>query len=263
MGRHFAIPIGRRTSMLKRLISTSVLVVLVGAASGASAFTSTSDKRTYFTFNQPVALPGVTLPPGTYMFRLADDTTSRKVIQIANKQGTESFAMLHTIAVTRPDVPREPEIRFMETASGAPVAVRAWWKDGERTGYGFIYSKEELANLNRAAAAAEPAAEARIEPPAAVDTEVDTEPAGEPVALPEEPLSGADVVEGEGPPSEEPALVAQAPANQQAPPASQPRQDPAQAPAREELPRTASPLALLLLTGLASAGIGLRLLKRS
>lgn len=236
--------------MLKRLISTSVLVVLVGAASGANAFTS--DKRTYFTFNQPVALPGVTLPAGTYMFRLADDTTSRKVIQVANKEGTESFAMLHTMPVYRPDVPRDPEIRFMETAAGAPVAVRAWWKDGERTGYGFIYSKEELAALNRAAAAA-PAAEARIEPPA-------PEPAGEPVA--EGPISGPDVVDGDGLPAEEPELVAQAPANQQVPPAPEPRSEVRQD-AREELPRTASPLALLLISGVAATGIGLRLLRKS
>ena len=240
--------------MLKRLISTSVLVVLVGAASGANAFTS--DKRTYFTFNQPVALPGVTLPAGTYMFRLADDTTSRKVIQVANKEGTESFAMLHTMPVYRPDVPRDPEIRFMETASGAPVAVRAWWKDGERTGYGFIYSKEELAALNRSAAAAEPAAEARIEPP----TPVDAEPAGEPVA--EGPLEGPDVIDGDGLPAEEPDLVAQAPANQQVPPAPEPRSEVRQE-TREELPRTASPFALLLISGLATAGIGLRLLRKS
>ncbi len=250
--------------MLKRLISTSVLVVLVGAASGANAFTSTSDKRTYFTFNQPVALPGVTLPAGTYMFRLADDTTSRKVIQIANREGTESFAMLHTMPVYRADVPREPEIRFMETASGAPVAVRAWWKDGDRTGYEFIYSQEELARLNRAAAAAEPEAEARIEP----RIPVDAEPAGEPVA--EGPLSGPDVVDGDGLhvvdgdglPAEEPELVAQAPANQQVPPAPEPRSEVRQE-TREELPRTASPLALLLISGLAATGIGLRLLRKS
>ncbi len=142
--------------MLKRLITTSVLVVLVGAASGASAFTS--DKRTYFTFSQPVALPGVTLPAGTYMFRLADDTTTRKVIQVSNREGTQSFAMLHTMPVYRPDAPRDPEVRFMETASGAPIAVRAWWQQGERTGYGFIYSKEQLAALNRNVASAEPAA---------------------------------------------------------------------------------------------------------
>jgi hypothetical protein len=235
--------------MLKRLISTSVLVVLVGAASGANAFTSTSDKRTYFTFNQPVALPGVTLPAGTYMFRLADDTTSRKVIQVSNKQGTESYAMLHTMPVYRADTSGDPEIRFMETASGAPVAVRAWWKDGERTGYEFIYSKEQLAALNRSAAAAEPRAEARIEPPVALE--------------PERPLSGDDVVDGDGIPPEEPEFVAQAPANQQAPPAAAPRQDEVRQETREELPRTASPLALLLISGLASAGIGLRLLRKS
>ena len=238
--------------MLKRLISTSVLVVLVGAASGANAFTGTADKRTYFTFSQPVALPGVTLPAGTYMFRLADETTTRKVIQVANKEGTQSFAMLHTVPVYRPDAPRDPEIRFMETAAGAPVAVRAWWKEGERTGYGFIYSKEELAALTRAAA---PRAEARIEAEPSADADIDAG-AGEPVAN-EGPLSGPDVVDGAGVPPEAPEQVAQVSPSQQAPP------PPAQEPVRDQLPQTASPLALLLVGGLASATFGLRLLRKS
>ena len=239
--------------MLKRLISTSVLVVLVGAASGANAFTGTADKRTYFTFSQPVALPGVTLPAGTYMFRLADDTTTRKVIQVASKDGRQSFAMLHTVPVYRPDAPREPEIRFMETAAGAPMAVRAWWKDGERTGYGFMYSKEELAALTRAA---EPKAEARIEAPVTEPEAGIAAEAGEPVES-EGPLSGPDVIDGPGVP-EEPEQIAQA---EQAPPPPAP--DVRQEPARQELPRTASPLALLLLGGLASTTVGLRLFRKS
>ena len=235
--------------MLKRLITTSVLVVLVGAASGASAFTS--DKRTYFTFSQPVALPGVTLPAGTYMFRLADDTTTRKVIQVSNKEGTQSFAMLHTMPVYRPDAPRDPEVRFMETASGAPIAVRAWWQQGERTGYGFIYSKEQLAALNRSLASAEPA-------PIAPAADAEAAPAGEPVA--EGPLNGADVVDGPGVPAEEPEFqVAQAQESQVPPASPEPRQEPT----RETLPQTASPLALLLLGGVASASMGLRLLRKS
>ena len=36
------------------------------------------DSRTEFTFNQPVEMPGVTLPPGTYIFRFVDGTTGRK-----------------------------------------------------------------------------------------------------------------------------------------------------------------------------------------
>ena len=182
------------------------------------------------------------------MFRLADDTTSRKVIQVANREGTESFAMLHTMPVYRPDAPRDPEVRFMETATGAPMAVRAWWQQGERTGYGFIYSEEELAALNRTAAT-ESRASARIEEPAEV---------AEPVA--EGPIARPDVVDGDGVPAEEPELVAQAPVQQAPPPEpqSEVRQE-----TREELPQTASPLALLFLGGLASTTLGLRLLRRS
>ena len=107
--------------MLKRLMTASVLVVLVHVmASGANA--STFDKRTYFTFNQPVALPGVTLPAGTYMFRIANTETSRNVIQVSNKQGTESYALLNTVLAQRPDVPKDSEIRFRETPAGVPPA---------------------------------------------------------------------------------------------------------------------------------------------
>jgi hypothetical protein len=147
------------------------------------------------------------------------------------------------------DAPRDPEVRFMETASGAPIAVRAWWAPGETTGYEFIYSKEQLAALNRGATAA------RSEEPAGIDAE----PAGEPVA--EGPVAGPDVVDGDGLPPEEPDLVAQAPVNEQAPPPA-PAQE-VREETRQELPQTASPIALFLLAGLASTGIGLRLLRKS
>ena len=34
------------------------------------------DKRTVFTFNRPISLPGVTLPAGKYLFRLVDTETT-------------------------------------------------------------------------------------------------------------------------------------------------------------------------------------------
>ena len=135
--------------MLKRLFTASVLVVLVHAmASGADAFTF--DKRTYFTFNQSVALPGVTLPAGTYMFRLADPTTTRRVIQVSDKDGTQSYALLLTKPAYRTEAAKDSEIRFLETPAGAPRAIDAWWYVGDNTGYEFIYSKQQLEALNRA-----------------------------------------------------------------------------------------------------------------
>src|SRR5512138_1094968 len=69
-----------------------------------------SDKRTYFTFSRPITLPGVTLPAGKYMFRLADDTTTRKVIQVMNAEGTKPYAMLLTISNERRDPPKDAEV---------------------------------------------------------------------------------------------------------------------------------------------------------
>jgi hypothetical protein len=218
-------------------------------ASGANAFTH--DKRTYFTFSQPVALPGMTLPAGTYMFRIANPDTSRKVIQVANKEGTQSFAMLHTIPAQRPDAPKDSEIRFLETAAGAPPAVATYWYMGERTGYEFLYSKEQLAALNKIA---------QPTPAENADSSADVPPIANPDV-------STDVVEGPGLPDVEEPAAAEAqsaqvqPQEPAAPPA--PASEPAQAPARDELPRTASPLALLLLGGIATAGFGVKLLRKS
>ena len=251
--------------MLKRLFTASVLVVLVHLmASGADAFTS--DKRTYFTFNQSVALPGVTLPAGTYMFRLADPDTSRRVIQVSDKDGRQSYALLLTMPAYRVDAAKDSEIRFLETAAGAPRAINAWWYVGDNTGYQFIYSKQQLADLNRIN---QPA------PVAAAAEESVGLAEGEPVAVP--PIADAnspDVVEGNGVPPEasieESAVAADIEQEevelqaQAQPPAQQPpfENAPPAAQDRNELPRTASPLALILLTGLASGGLGLRLLRK-
>ena len=243
--------------MLKRLASASVLVVLVFAmASGANAITH--DKRTYFTFNQPVALPGMTLPAGTYMFRLANPDTSRNVIQVSNEKGTESFAMLNTVQARRPDAPKDSEIRFIETAAGAPPAVGTWWYMGERTGYELIYTKEQLAALN---AKAQPAPEVGI-------TKTESAAVVPPIANPD---NSPDVVEGAGVPSvdaaaEQESQIAQAQQPDQAPapaPAPAPAQPESSSAARDRLPQTASPLALLLLSGLATAGFGVKLLRKS
>ena len=246
--------------MLKRLFTASVLVVLVHLmASGADAFTS--DKRTYFTFNQSVALPGVTLPAGTYMFRLADPDTTRRVIQVSDKDGRQSYALLLTMPAYRSQAAKDSEIRFLETPAGAPRAIDAWWYVGESAGYEFIYSKQQLAALNTVSQP-EPVASVEESPGLAE---------GEPVAVP--PIADAnspDVVEGDGVPPEASADVA-ADAEQQEvelqaqaqPPAQLPPADNEPAAAdRSQLPQTASPLALILLTGLATGGLGLRLLRK-
>jgi hypothetical protein len=119
----------------------------VAALTAGVALAQTHDKRTVFTFSRPIALPGVTLPAGDYMFRLVDTNTTRKVIQVLSGDGKTPYAMLHSIPDVRRDASRNPEVRFLETARGNPSAVKTWWYPGERTGYEFIYPKEQARRL--------------------------------------------------------------------------------------------------------------------
>jgi hypothetical protein len=94
-----------------------------------------------------VTLPGVTLPAGQYLFRLADPNSSSKVVQVLNADGTKPYGLFFTISAERLEPASSPEVRFMETASGTPAAIRTWWYPGERRGYEFIFPKEQARRL--------------------------------------------------------------------------------------------------------------------
>jgi hypothetical protein len=138
--------------LMKITVSSCVAALLVWFAAADAHAQGPIDKRTYFTFSQPITLPGVTLQAGTYLFRLADPTGSRKVVQVLSEDGRNAYAMLLSIPAQRLDVPDEPEIHFMETPSTTPAAVKIWWYPGERTGHEFIYPEEQAMLLARGGA---------------------------------------------------------------------------------------------------------------
>lgn len=123
--------------------AVTVFVCLMAAPVSAQPL----DKRTLFTFSAPVTLPGVTLPAGEYLFRLADPNSSSKVVQVLNADGTKPYGLFFTIRAERLEPASSPEVRFMETASGTPAAIRTWWYPGERRGYEFIFPKEQARRL--------------------------------------------------------------------------------------------------------------------
>lgn len=137
------------TKALRIIGGTAVVLGMLAGIAQAQ----TLDKRTTFTFNRPVALPGVTLAPGQYLFRIADPgpTGSRRIIQVASADGKKSYAMLFSNAANRAEVTNTPEVRFMETAKDMPSAVSAWWYGGERTGYEFVYPKDQARRLAQGA----------------------------------------------------------------------------------------------------------------
>jgi hypothetical protein len=134
---------GMRKLVIGLTLATAVIAVLAPPA--ASAQGVPEDKRVFFTFSGPVAVPGVTLPAGQYLFRLPTKIASgeRHVMQVLSADGRNSYAMFFGISANRADYPTKPEVRFMETAAGTPPAVKTWWYPGDKAGYEFIYPKEQ------------------------------------------------------------------------------------------------------------------------
>jgi len=132
--------------------SSKAVRAILGLTLGATLLASTAqaqpeDKRTYFTFSGPVALPGATLPAGRYVFRIVDTTSSRKVIQVLSDDGKKPFTMSNTIPDQRRDPAKDATVSFYETARGTPAAVKSWWYPGESIGYQFIYPRAQAKQI--------------------------------------------------------------------------------------------------------------------
>jgi hypothetical protein len=137
--------------MLSLVLRLACSVVLLAGVTSAPAAAQPIDKRTVFTFSAPVAMPGVTLPAGQYVFRLANPDSGRNVVQVVSPDGTKPYGMFFSMRAERFEPASAPEVRFMETAAGMPAAIKTWWYPGERSGYEFVYPKEQARRLAQGA----------------------------------------------------------------------------------------------------------------
>jgi len=133
--------------MLRSVLRMSCAVLLLTFVTLTAAAAQTADKRTVFTFSGPVAIPGKTLPAGQYLFRLADPMTSSKMVEVRSGDGKTPYGYFFSIPAERPEASVQPEVHFMETAKGMPAAIRTWWYPGDRTGYEFVYPKDQARKL--------------------------------------------------------------------------------------------------------------------
>ena len=114
------------------------------------ANSSVSDKLTIFTFSQPVELPGVTLPAGTYAFKVLDSLADRSIVQVFDKDQRKLYATVLAIPDYTPQPSNKTIIKFSETTPGAPKAVKEWFYPGESMGWEFVYPKKRATELAKA-----------------------------------------------------------------------------------------------------------------
>jgi hypothetical protein len=124
-----------RKSVLAVFGALTVGLVLTVPMHGAEV-----DHRTnYLTFSGPVALPGVTLQAGTYIFeRLID--TEPDIIVVRDRDRSKVYYMAFTHRAERPaGMSRTSAVTFAEARPGAPVPITAWYPLNSRSGHRFVY----------------------------------------------------------------------------------------------------------------------------
>ena len=126
--------------MLKRKAAAAICAAAVTLATGDAIFAETSPKRTaYLTFSARFALPGVSLPAGTYVFERADEDISN-LVRISNRERTRVYLTAFTTVIERPEgLPPHRHITFREVPRGVLPPVGAWYPAGETVGYQFEY----------------------------------------------------------------------------------------------------------------------------
>lgn len=274
-----------------RLIATACVTAMLGALTlSVAAQDFNTNERTYLTFSSTVELPGVTLQPGTYLFRLADSQSNRHIVQVFSQDEKQIHATILAVPAERLEVTGENVVTFREASEGATPAVQYWYYPGDRIGHEFVYPKDQAMQIAKRTGQNVLSAEGEVA--SAGSTVTSVSPEGEETEWKREgtPASTAEAqpgtVTGTTGATETPRESAQAPQPQPetvapetpATPAERAQADTrghsgvaaeaeqraAQAPvgttgAERELPRTASPLPLSGLIGLLSLGGALAL----
>lgn len=218
------------TRFVHLAIALALSLLFVGTFS-TNAKADEWNHLTIVTFNSPVQIPGIrgtrVLSPGTYVFKLAESTANRNIVQIFNKDQTKLYATILSVANSRLTPTGEAVITFEERPAGATPALKAWFHPGRTEGHEFVYPKSEAVELAREVN--EPVL-SMPEPAASTAKALEEAP-----VMAEEP-SGQEVAESE--------VVGNAPSTEEQ---------------AANLPQTASEMPLMALGGIMLVGLGLGL----
>lgn len=127
--------------MLKSKLALVSCVALVAGLLAARAASGSIPHTNYLTFDAPFALPGVSLPAGTYVFDVVA-AGSNNLVRVTSRDGSRVYVTAFTVSVQRPKaLPVTRQIVFNEVAAGMAPPVKTWFPIGQSIGHQFVYDR--------------------------------------------------------------------------------------------------------------------------
>jgi len=142
----------------QRLVILFFLGALLTVASAARA--DEQNRKTVFTFQDSVQVPGTVLPAGTYVFKLATSQSDRHIVQIYSQDESRLIATILAIPNSQLEPAGSTILMYAQTPPNEPPALKAWFYPGDMTGQQFIYPKDKARELAAANSTEVPSATA-------------------------------------------------------------------------------------------------------
>ena len=123
--------------LMAAVFGAAILAVVATASMQAAV---TAERTTLVKFNRTVALPGLELTAGTYIFELADPGSNHNLVRVLSRDRRKIYTTQFTFLVQRPrNVSDDHGITFNEAPAGTAPPVKAWYPIGDTVGHEFIY----------------------------------------------------------------------------------------------------------------------------
>jgi len=125
----------------RRIVLTALVVALVAAFTASSMQAGTNLSRVNrLTFSARVALPGVTLLPGSYAFEAGPGGVNPDIVRVTSADYQKLYYVGFTQRIARPaGMAHNEVVSLKEVPAGAPAPIAVWYPIGSNLGHEFLY----------------------------------------------------------------------------------------------------------------------------
>jgi hypothetical protein len=130
---------GQAAAQTTQRFETSITVMGHAGAEGLGL------SEQLLTFSAPVQIPGVSLAPGAYIFRVVGASAASgavswpAVIQVTSGDRAHAYAMFFANPASRSKMTDNHEMILKKIRDDAPVRIAAWYLPGSSTGFEPVY----------------------------------------------------------------------------------------------------------------------------
>ena len=100
-----------------------------------------SNKKTEITIDQPIAVEGTVLSPGSYVMKVLDSPGDRTIVQIFDAETNHLINTIFAIPAYRVTPADDGTFEFYEARDGQPTALHTWFYPGDTNGFAFRDSR--------------------------------------------------------------------------------------------------------------------------